>query len=390
VPVADPNGVFVTSQGTGSACTQSSPCGSISTAAGVAASSGKTTVYVEQGTYNEQVVLQGGSGTITIDGGWTISNGTWTLCNATGSSIVVSSLDRAVVVGSGSWKLENFSIVNNTSAAAGQTLYGVFATGGSLTVSGGVTVAQGGDGTPAPPTTGTGVNGNPGGCTSDTGANGGATNPGQAGSAAYTASGYAQTAALAGATGQNGHDGTATQGQCGQSCDSCTWSTVDATCNCDSTLSVCAYGTGGCAGKGGPGGAPGGSGGSSIGIFAWGATVSVQGTVSAGRGGNGQNGATGNAGGSGAAGVAGSACTQNCGKKSVVVCQSPCNVTLTAGAGGTGGNGGQGGQGGGGSGGDSYCYYQGTGAAVTTGGCSTAQASTAGNGAASGNVGHYP
>ncbi len=394
-PTADPNGVFVSAaHGSGSACTQASPCASIGTAASVAASTGKSMIYVDQGAYNEAVPLAA-NGTFTIDGGWVLSAGTWSTCNATGSTLSYSDGVWTVAVQAGTWTLKNFSVANDTTAAAGQTLYGVFVWGGSLTVTGSVTVAQGGDGAAAPATTGTGADGASGGCAPG-GNGGGAGHIGMPGSATYTSQGYSQTPAQGGNSGDTGNVGTAGTNNCATSANTCTWSTTDATCD-ETTHQVCSTaGLGGCPGTGGPGGAPGGSGGSSIGVFAWGATVVVGGSVTAGRGGNGQNGASGNPGGNGVAGTSGqSATTQTCVKKSVGVCQLGTGTVLSATGGGPGGNGGPGGQGGGGSGGDSYCYYQGPGASVSVGGCSAGQAGTGGNQGTSspapgGHTGHYP
>jgi hypothetical protein len=394
--------VFVSaSKGSGSACTQASPCATIAAGLAAAASSGKATVYLDNGAYIEQVVLAGNSNspTITIDGGWVLSNGVWSTCNSVRSG-VGSVSDREVVMTGGTWVLKNIEIVNQNAAAPGQTLYGVFATGGSLTVFSGnapatISVYAGGDGAPAPATTGTGSDGASGGC-SPGGGGGGVGGIGAPGSGSYTASGYVQTPGQGGQTGSTGNVGNAGTNNCATSANTCTWSTVDAACNSTSHQVCSTGGLGGCPGMGGPGGAPGGNGGSSIGVFAWGsATVTVQGGVSAAGGGKGQDGAGGNAGGNGVAGAAGSnVYAQTCVKQSPGVCQLQNGTLLTAGPGSTGGNGGSGGKGGGGSGGDAYCYYQGPGASVSVDVCVAGPGGTGGDQgtspAPSGQSGHYP
>lgn len=381
---ADPSGVFVSTHGGGSACTYASPCGSISTGASVAASNGKSYVYVESGQYTETVTLQGGSG-ITIDGGWTLGSGTatgtWTRCNQGVATISTSSADRVVVLGSGTWNLTNINVANQTVAAPGQTLYGVFATGGSLTISGSVSVAAAGDGAPGAANTGSGNAGQAGGCSpASTGSAGSTGSLGAHATITYGPSGPSQSPATSGGTGGTGANGT--QGPDGSpgGCSDCAYNSGDGSCDC--TVANGPPGLGGCPGTGGPGGGPGGSGGSSIGVFAWAGTVSV-GSIQVGKGGDGGNGGGGGAGGKGAAGAQGpSACIKGCAKTSPTKCalSNPCTTDTGGSAGGNGGNGGPGGQGGGGAGGDSYCYYANAGASVT-GGCSAAAAGKGGNAA---------
>src|SRR5579883_2402045 len=134
----DPNGVFVSKGGQASGCgSETTPCTSIQTALTLAAMNGKTFVYVDTGTYTEQLTLPGAG--ITVQGGWTDLGGTWTRqCGASrASSVVVQApggVNTTVVAQyAGSATLDTLSIQSEPQAAvaAGESVYGVFATGAS-------------------------------------------------------------------------------------------------------------------------------------------------------------------------------------------------------------------------------------------------------------------
>jgi hypothetical protein len=385
-------GIFVTQSGAASSCgSMTTPCGSIQTALGLATQAGKTTVYVAQGTYAEAITLPAG---VTVSGGWDDLGGTWQpICKGSPASTTViaapsGSVKTVVASYAGASTLETLTIKSEPQASvlAGQSVYGVFATGAQTQLAitdvivdvanagGGAAGSMGGPGSPG---------GAAGTCTTpDTGANGVAGTPGTAGGApSYSVSGYSPGGpGGAGGTGGTGHVGTAAPGQGQNGGPTCV--TINNTCGnqgggCSSVGNVMSCGTTGgpgCAGTGSNGGTGGAGGGSSVGVFAWDAHVTIDaGGIAPGNGGGGGDGGAGGMGGAGTAGAAGgkgpdvpTACHVKClGQPPQCFCDSTAFTSGAPGTGSTGGNGGQGGQGGGGSGGDSYCYYQGPNAQVS-------------------------
>jgi hypothetical protein len=419
-------GVFVAPGGSGGSCgSESQPCGTIAEALAVVASSSgtKNIIYLSNGTYTEQVTLPAG---VTIQGGWFDSGGSWThLCNANaqtgaviqapagGSSWTVTASFASV----GSSTLDTLTIQSVATALPGQSLYGIIATGSATTLTLNnvdINVAAGGAGA-----AGTGGASGAAATAACTGSpqSGLPGNPGSAGTGApsgtYSASGYTPS------TGQNGGVVTAAApGQCGSppgpaqaggpldnpctNPDS-TGCEDDPTYTCTSKAGTC--GAGGAPGGPGTGGV---GGGSSIGVFVWGAKVTITGSaVGTGNGGAGGTGGTGGTGGAGYQGPNGansmyatSCTTTSChkvGTDEVCLCTGAANtVCALGGAGTTGGAGGNGGNGGGGNGGDSYCWYAGGAGSVTAtpSECSAGSGGAGGTGGATtgatGNSGHVP
>jgi hypothetical protein len=414
-------GVFVAPGGGSGACgSEMQPCGTIALGlAAIASSSGtKTILYLANGTYTEEVTLPAG---ITIQGGWLDTGGTWThqcVANPQSGAIIQAPPGMGTTVIAsymGTATLDTLTVQSIATAAAGQSLYGIMATGAGTSLALNnveVNVTAGGAGGTG--TTGTaGTNGATGNCVLGTGPSDGAigTNgtPGTGAMAgAFAAGGFTPNTGLAGVgAGTNGHNGgtptapgcVTVDSPCEDGCGSCF---DDPNYSCCPTAGQC-----GNAGTGsGPGG-PGSGGGSSIGIYVWGASVTVTGgTVTTGAGGNGGDGGPGGAAGTGMtgpSGFAGKTTTGPCGQTCHIVAGMPvcvCKpggtaICAPAGPGTRGGNGGQGGKGGGGSGGFSYCWYQGGSgmvAAATSamcmsgaaglGGSQNAGAATGANGAA--------
>jgi hypothetical protein len=380
VTAVDSTQIFVTPSGISdpSCGSMMSPCGSVQTGINQATQGGKSIVYVATGTYSEAIALSPG---VALVGGWTVSGTSWTKdlsANAAADVVIVPVAPTNTTVTAtslaGTATLCTLTVGSKPSALAGETLYGIFATGTSaapttLTLyEPSVQVAAGGDGAQG----GTGDAGAPGAasCTlaqgGSVGAVGTAGNPGASGSFALT--GFVRGDGQSGGMGGGGQNGTSGgTGMCisGTTCTpgllSCTTGTVpDASCG--------TMGTPGCGGAGGAGGNGGMGGGASIGVFAYGQVqVDVTSTtVTTGTGGTGNSGGGGGSGGAGAAGAVGALGPS----KPTGGCNSSCDpVTSGQGtggtAGGTGGTGGIGGQGGGGSGGWSCGYVQGSNAVVT-------------------------
>jgi hypothetical protein len=398
----DTAGVFV-AQGLGTdvnGCgTRSNACNSI--AYGIAAAkagTAKTTIYLAAppatdagpGAYVESVVLDG---PFTIEGGWNDTGGTWTpICDTTTSTAVTIQgvSDKAITASfTGSATLRDIRVLSKATAATGETLYGIFATGSTtnLTLDAVVVdVATGGVGVDG--TNGTnGTAGSTAGCATGTGSTGGVGPNGSASAAGtFSSSGYTPTSggnASDGVAGTNGTTGAAgtcsTAGNCALMC------SVQQ-CSTTNKGNVCgANGLAGCAGTIGTGGTLGTGGGSSIGVFVWDAHLTVfGGTISSSNGGNGGSGGAGGDGGAGQSGVVGSAveCVTNwsCNGNA---CSFIAGTSEPGGnAGGKGGNGGAGGHGGGGSGGDSYAFVQGGDGGVTFNGNPTIMHGDAGTGGA--------
>ena len=373
IPAADTvNGAFVSPGGSGSTCSATQPCATI----GAAIATGKPIVYLDKGTYTEQVILPNAA--LTVHGGWTFSGGTWTNCGGTNATSILSApaglTSTVTTSSSNTWAFDAVTIENNTTASAGQSLYGVLLSSGGLTLTDVAIEAAaggaGGNGGPgaqgAAPYATCSVNG-----TSNAGANGAVGLLGSAGQmGTYAATGYVLMPGTSGAVATGGYNGgpggTNSHASCGYAAD-------HDGCGGSSTVTSGA-GTPGCGGGPGGGGAPGAGGGASIGVFAGGtASITLSAvTVQTGGGGRGGQGGTGGLGVSGSTGAVGSMAQYdiNC-ANTPPGCHPggapPCGcagtpVPLAGGAaGGPGGAGGNGGAGGGGTGGDSLCYATGGG-----------------------------
>jgi hypothetical protein len=277
----------------------------------------------------------------------------------------------------GSGTLRDLKVVSKSPADPGESLYGIFASGASTTLTLDqvvVDVAGGGAGGAGAPGA-FAANTVDAGCTSGNGSNGGAGAPGGgAASGTLDASGYVATSggdAGAGQTGQNGSGGgTGTCANCDFASGTC-----QTTCTIVVKQLCASNGQSGCAGGFGGGGSGGTGGGASIAVTAWDAHVTIFGGLyTAANGGNGGVGGAGGDGGAGAPGATGANATcVDYGTPGCVLnnCSGTLNGTsaLNGGtAGGVGGSGGPGGQGGGGSGGVSYAIVQGGAGAVTLNG----------------------
>ena len=131
--------VFVSSKpgsGPSAPCNSQTPCNSIATALAYAVTKSLSVVYIDEGTYTEQVVLPP---TIRrVRGGWKYANGEWTI-DCTGARLMAttiiapSSANMTVIAKDlgGSTSLESLNIVSKAAALPGESLYGVFATGAS-------------------------------------------------------------------------------------------------------------------------------------------------------------------------------------------------------------------------------------------------------------------
>ena len=332
-------------------------------------------INVEEGSYTESLALMPG---LTVVGGWIESSSGWTKdmssSPAPRTQLVVQPTMGTKTVTAGSpgaaATLCALTLKGKAPAAPGETLYGVFATGTGTTVvldDVEVQVSAGGDGasgkdggTGAPgskngcPTVGTGVTGTPTGTTGPAGAAG-----------AFDSTGYVPGMGGTGGAGMHpGDDGTVGGAGMCVTCVSCT--TVAVLCKKKTTSTPCGLdGIPGCGGNGGEPGTGGGGGGSSVGVFAWGATVTLTDSlIRAANGGNGAMGGAGGAGGPGEPGVAGMSggkCPTACGAG----CAPASFQSATGGSGGgPGGSGSSGGAGGGGSGGFSCAIVQGGGVTV--------------------------
>lgn len=379
-------GVFAGPGGATTGCgSVATPCGTIASALTVAASTGSSVVYLLPGTYSETVVL---SSSVTLQGGWAYAGNDKfaPVCSAdpasaaiikgAGGGGVIMAGSASVIVTAGSPTLDTLTVQNEVTAAAGESLYGVFAVNaGTVRLTNvDVQVAAGGNGQP-------GTQGPPGStpvsnlCATDTGNPGTNAPPGQgAPLGSWSASGFAPNAGSTGTTGGVGHNGLpGAPGACVSSVQAC-----EGTPPCSlSTLSgqLCAgSGHPGCGGGGGGPGTPGTGAGSSVAVFAWKSQVIGTGTFNSGPGGTGgEGGAPGQpAGGStGSAGAdlsqAATCTTDYCNPQHTAFCCTAKTSTFAAagGAGTLGGTGGFGSNGGGGSGGNSYCFVSGGGGTVT-------------------------
>jgi len=392
----DPTGLFVSPKGTASTgCTATSPCSSIA-AAIAAAGSNTRTIYLDQGTYTEQVAL---ATNITIQGGWTWgqSAGTWTNCNGSNATSVIAAPAgvSATVVSSGG-VLETLSITNDNTVAQTSS-FGVSTLSGTTTLTSvSIAVAAGAGGTNGVQGTGGTAGAAAGSCTAQGGTNGAT---GQAGApgpqGTYSAGGFApgnggtNTASGTGGAGQNGSAASTTV-PCVATPPCCN---SEGCGSCGGGQTCGQQGTNGCGGGGGGPGTGGTGGYSSIGVFAGGsAVVNLSGvSIQTGTGGQGGNGGAGGGAGPGSDGQAGAgqSYTATCEStpsgckdgETCTGCEAKSTATVGGGpAGGNGGSGGVGGQGGGGAGGDSLCYATGGGGAVNgSPGCTPGAGGLGGN-----------
>ncbi len=359
--VADPNdGVFVSSFADGSSegCgSVDEPCASISAGINRAVATGKSSVYVRQGNYPEQVTLDH---PISLSGGWVLFQGAWQ--RECGQLAVFTTIQsptaiglRAEFVSEGTARIEALTIRSKgpDGQTNGESRYGIFARGVNTRLElTDVTVApgdandgaRGADGAllPGPAcAVGSGANGEPG------------ETPAPAISGTFTVNGYIPS------PGNDGGDGAAGDGGINGSTGShaCTYCSV-VNGNCQGVaggVREASGGTGGCGGPAGSGGKAGTGGGASIGLFTWAAQVELLShvTISAGSGGDAGAGGLGANGGTGAPGTSGAevACNSNL---SGLSCPSQCYETAQGTPGGKGGDGGSGASGSAGAGGPSF------------------------------------
>ncbi len=382
----DAQGVFVSTAGADLfACgARATPCLTVQKGIARAQTLGVPNVYIAQGTYLGQVTLVAG---VAVRGGWSAQ---WApLCTPGASAAVVlgapSTANTTIVAADlgGKATLQTLTVASKaaTDVGAGESIYGIRATGGTTTLELDdviVQTAAGGAGTPGAMGS-SGSTGSAGGCPAQTGAPGDAGAVGAPGTATFVAAGFATTLGSTGGTGAAGYGGTAGgPGQCaiglvnGMACFSMS------SCPSPATTTYCGdAGLAGCAGAGGNGGDPGNGGGSSVAVYAWGAQVRCAGGAwHAGAGGAGGAGGPGGAGGDGAGGVPGAQVTFSASCRQTGGGCVPGNVgTADGGApGGNGGTGGTGGVGGGGAGGWSCAYVTDGDASVTLSGTTLAVA----------------
>jgi hypothetical protein len=397
-------GYFVTPGGAASSCgSRSVPCGSVQTAITLAHQYGKPYVYVNTGTYTEQLTL---GSNVTVQGGWIDQGGLWSRdCgggNAADVQIVAPSTTNTTVVASGvsGAVLDTLSIASKAESAVGtsESIYGVMATNGAALTLQNVSIAVVGAGVGSVGSTGTPGTGSVACTTPGDMATGGTGSPGSAGvSGSYAAAGYSDgVAAGTGGTASPGDNGAAGGAPLTATCIGCFPEACppgDPSCGHLCTVSMSSVtgtssGSPGCGGNGGGGGSGGSGGGSSIAVYAWNSVVAITaGSLEAGAGGQGGPGGAGAMGAVGSTGQMGTgSCTNNvC--HPTTGCAAGTITPLGGSAGGQGGTGGTGGVGGGGAGGDSYAWYAGGGASVTTDGATTLMNGSGGTGGAGGNTG---
>lgn len=374
-------GLFVSST-TGSdtlSCgSRNSPCKTISK--GMERASGlKSVIYLERGTYSEQVVMTAG---MRLEGGWATGGSGWIPdCNVDATKIVVTESDTAVSVKdlNGAASLAFVSVENQTIAEPGQSLYGVFARGAStkLTLEAvGVFVADAGAGANG----NAGAWGHPGGAIDPAGCSPGNAGPGTPAKFdwTYPRPGEFSSSGYSPANGRDGNDGTSGENgtkptllaTCVRGCTKLVSST-----SCPAAPDSCGTeGKAGCGGEAGKGGGAGMGGGSSIALYVWDATVSVSGSsLQASNAGRGGTGGPGGRGGDGGFGVSGLVPTSACTKCTFVSGTGGGFYTgvteigrgTAGGPGGVGGPGTDGSPGTNGSGGFSYAVYRNASAQVT-------------------------
>ncbi|MGH7280936.1 MAG: hypothetical protein ACRELY_05380 [Polyangiaceae bacterium] len=384
---ADPSQLFVAAEiGDDSAgCTEQTPCRTIGAA--IATAEGHSEfhlIYVASinpknnkgvGVYPESITPPAG---MEIQGGWYArgSNPTvqWQqVCDATieDQTANISGTDSAAIHAenlNGSTTLTKV-VVKTKSPAPGESVYGIFAGASAKIVLNQVRldVGNAGDGN----TGTTGTDGDPGSSTCMIPGTGAPGADGKGGAPAPLAV-FNATGAVS-ANGTSGEDGDfGSNGLVGPDggCANCVTCVVGSSCGNPAAKQCGSGGMAGCAGTGGTGGGAGQSGGSSIGIFAWGSLVSVNGgIVHSGKGGSGGLGGLGGKGGigsNGGEGMQSSTCDTSC-LNLGISCGSTGTGKGSAGGPGTpGGRGGNGGTGAIGAGGDSVAIVSGLDASILT------------------------
>ncbi len=375
----DATGVYVTPAGINNVgCgTRAAPCKTVGLGITHAAAASRAKVYVARGTYVEQVTLAAG---VEVVGGWDVPAGStkWKRTCVTPEQIVVlrappnqhTTVEATDLGGEAGLSLLRIESKVSAAVAPGESLYGIRAVGATTTVvvnDVDVEVGNGGagastpnapPGAPAPPT-----------CPAGAGAPGapGAHGPGAA-LGSFISSGYQPAVGGAGTPGAAGDNGTAgVAGTC-VACGACTPFPACTFVAAAAPPACGKDGAPGCAGGAAGPGEPAAGGGSSIGIFAWDATVAINGgKIKSGDGGNGGSGGAGGAGGTATLGVVGAPtvpCVTSC-AAGLLACVETKTAGLGGAAGGPGGGGGAGGAGGGGGGGWSVGFYQGNAGLIT-------------------------
>jgi hypothetical protein len=399
------------------------PCERLSDGLTFAETYGYTDLYLAHGSYTElsSPAHVAPAGALTIHTGWAYSGGTWTPdCVKSAASTTISAVagsSVALYVDSGQVTFEPVTITNGSTAAASQSLYGLFVgqngTSASVTLQSPVIdVAAGGCGTNGTNSTVNSVllSGGAGTSAAGTNASIGSANPGTYSPALGFVAGNGGNGGVA-TPATDGSNGTAAPivGQSGgPSCVSKV-SCMEVASSCQpSTTNSCgtagAYGLGTTAAGSGSGAN---GGGASIGVLVVApSTLSITGgSITTGNGGTGGKGgapgtqlappALNQPNGPHAGNNGPSVCIQdsNCG--SAPTCTLSCAKFGMGGAGSAGGLGGEGGagaQGGGGAGGDSHCYatVNGASATLTSVTCNTGAPGTGGapNGPSGSNAVH--
>lgn len=370
--------------------TQTNPCRSIAEGISRATATSVGNVYLARGSYSEDGIALAKA--VALRGGFDPAAG-WQRCVLVSTGLVDPSLTTVSAITAtktisasdlgGNATLDSLTITSKAAAGKvsgtldGESLYGIFATGSSTSVTMTdvvVTVANGGDGAdgadaPAPAAADAVAAGAP--CPASptaSGAAGVSPNAAPIGAAgSFTAAGYVVGEGNGGSPGAAGGNGTCTPP-----------SAIGAICrpsfdnsSCQALQGTPTAGTPSCGGKGGGGGLHGAGGGSSIAVFAAGATVSLSGgSLTPGQGGAGGNGGLGHGGGlpgTAADGHTFMCCVDGSCAFSQGICS--CLSALVEHPGGkctAGGAGGNGGNGSGGAGGWSAAIVKIGGAAVTT------------------------
>jgi hypothetical protein len=383
----DATGIFVTPTGTNSATcgTRTTPCQTLTHAVTRAGAAFRTKVYAARGTYVERLAL---AANVEVIGGWNLTGGTsWKRACVKPDEIVVvraPTLQNVTVEArdlGGEARLSLLKIESKSAAdlVPGESVYGVVAIGTTTTlVMNNVVIDTGNAGAGANGPNGDAGAVGPATCTAGAGAPGtvGAQGAGAPAGQFDPASGYTAGAAGPGGAGTAGGNGTASKTP--PTCVTC------GTCALNALMAACIFtanpppqacgkeGTPGCGGGPAEPGGPAKGGGSSVGVFAWDANVTINGSkVKSGDAGNGGLGGLGGAGGAGTLGAAGAStapCVVGCTFNAANVA---CDPVMGRGDGGAAGDagalGGAGGPGGGGGGGSSFAIYQGGAGFVTTG-----------------------
>ena len=394
----DATGIFAAPTGTNSATcgTRAAPCKTLSHSVLRAGAAFRTKVFAARGTYVEKLTLAAG---VEVIGGWDVTATTWKrACVAPEDAVIVRAplgqnitVEARDLAGQATLSLVRVESKLAAQVLPGESLYGVVAVGTTTTLVmndvridmadavGASNGAKGDAGAPAPAS-----------CAAGNGANG--ADGGQGGGAPSGSydpiNGYAPgTAAAGGSAGVGGNGAAAGVGACAV-CGKCAVNLAMVGCDFtpDPGQPTCGKdGSPGCGGGAGTPGGPASGGGSNIGLFAWDATVTINGgKVKSGDAGNGGNGGAGGAGAAGTKGAAGTAtdlcpvgCTFDLPNVSCIDVKDRADGGT---AGDAGGRGGSAGAGGGGGGGSSFAIYQGGAGLVTTAGGTSLAHGKAGTG----------